>query len=110
MTERRLRVRVRRAAMATVLTALAMTGPEPAGARGLYDFSADGVVIWSDPRRDAVLVGFGYPGQGFESDRSEEYGFFQCDDYFDSILWHHGRNAATGIVGWVPACNLTDAD
>ncbi|MBB5778217.1 hypothetical protein [Nonomuraea jabiensis] len=110
MTERRLRVRVRRAAMATVLTALAMTGPAPAGARGRYDFAAVGVVIWSDPRRDAILVGFGYPGQGFESDWSEERGHYQCDDYFDSILWHHGRNAATGIVGWVPACNLVDAD
>ncbi|MET7334173.1 hypothetical protein [Nonomuraea sp. NPDC005650] len=110
MTQRRLGVRIRRAAMAAVLTALAMTGPEPAGARGLYDFGADGVVIWREPRGDSVLVGFGYPGQGFESDRSEEFGLYQCDDYFDSILWHHGRNAATGVVGWVPACGLADAD
>ncbi|TMR11604.1 hypothetical protein ETD86_35205 [Nonomuraea turkmeniaca] len=78
-------------------------------ARPQHDFAAHGVVIWSEPRPGSALAGLGYPGEGFESDRSEEREHFSCGP-FDSTLWHHGHNATTGIIGWVPACHLLDPD
>ncbi|GAA2210258.1 hypothetical protein GCM10009850_057170 [Nonomuraea monospora] len=105
---------IRRATTAGLLTLLALSGLLPAGAtqaqaRRLYDFGAQGVIIWSEPRSGSGRNGLGYAGQGFESDRSEEHGLYRCDN-FESTLWHHGTNATTGIVGWVPACNLADPD
>lgn len=102
----------KRATMAGLLTALtlgALIPAETAQARRLYDFGAQGVIIWSEPRGGSGRNGLGFAGQGFESDRSEEHGLYRCDN-FESTLWHHGRNATTGVVGWVPACNLADTD
>lgn len=98
----------------TLLTPLVLGGAgvpaEAAAPAGfLYDFGARDVVIWSEPREGSGRNGLGGPGQGFESNRSEEHDFFSCG-HFDSTLWHHGRNVHTGVIGWVPACNLTDSD
>ncbi|WP_043631827.1 hypothetical protein [Nonomuraea candida] len=95
-----------------LLAPLALAGPAPAAAARsgpLHDFGAPGVVIWSEPRAGSGRNGLGHPGQGFVSDRSEEHGPFRCGP-FDSVLWHHGTNATTGIIGWVPACALIDDD
>ncbi|MFC4115971.1 hypothetical protein [Nonomuraea zeae] len=103
---------IRRATIAGLLTALALGGlvhAQAAQARRLYDFGAQGVIIWSEPRAGSGRNGLGYAGQGFDSDRSEEHGLYRCD-HFESTLWYHGRNATTGVVGWVPACNLADPD
>ncbi|NUP00509.1 MAG: hypothetical protein HOV96_04630 [Nonomuraea sp.] len=81
-----------------------------AAARYRYDFRSPEVVIWSEPRNGATPAGTGSPGDGFDSDRSEEHETFRCDDLFDSSLWHHGTDATTGTVGWVPACYLDDPD
>ncbi|MEV0995387.1 hypothetical protein [Nonomuraea sp. NPDC050202] len=107
-------MRITRATTAGLLALLVLSGLVPAGAtqaqaRRLYDFGAQGVIIWSEPRAGSGRNGLGYAGQGFESDRSEEHGLYRCD-HFESTLWHHGTNATTGIVGWVPACNLADPD
>ncbi|MFB4281947.1 MULTISPECIES: hypothetical protein [unclassified Nonomuraea] len=103
---------IRRATMAGLLAALTLGGlvpAETAQARRLYDFGAQGVIIWSEPRAGSGRNGLGYAGQGFEANRSEEHGLYRCDN-FESTLWHHGRNVTTGVVGWVPACNLADPD
>ncbi|GAA4990767.1 hypothetical protein HD597_008077 [Nonomuraea thailandensis] len=107
-------MRITRATTAGLLTLVALSGLVAAGAtqaqaRRPYDFGAQGVIIWSEPRAGSGRNGLGYAGQGFESDRSEEHGLYRCGP-FESTLWHHGTNATTGIVGWVPACNLTDSD
>ncbi|TDD17003.1 hypothetical protein [Nonomuraea diastatica] len=101
---------IKNVTMAGALTGLVMTGvqTQSAEAGDVHDFGALGVVIWSEPRAGSGRAGVGYAGQGFESDRSEEHGLYRCD-FFESTLWHHGRNVATGVVGWVPACNLTDS-
>lgn len=82
----------------------------PAEARFRYDFRSPEVVLWSEPRNGADPVGVGRPGDGFDSDRSEEHESYRCDALFDSTLWHHGTDATTGTVGWVPACYLDDPD
>jgi hypothetical protein len=103
-------VRIRRAAMATLLAALAGLAPaQVARAASLYDFGGQSVIIWSEPRAGSTRVGLGLPGQGFQSDRSKEGELYRCD-CFDSTLWHHGRNTTTGAVGWVAACDLVDTD
>lgn len=73
------------------------------------DFAYQGVVIWNEPRAGSHRNGLGYPGQGFDIDRVEEHGLYRCDQG-QSTQWSHGRNVATGVVGWVPACNLADPD
>lgn len=101
-------VRIRRAAMAAVL--LAVLAPSHAAqAAFLYDFGARDVIIWSEPRAGSTPVGLGQPGEGFESEWSQEREPYQCE-WFDSVLWHHGRNTTTGVAGWVPACELDDSD
>ncbi|MCF6472058.1 hypothetical protein FAF44_27235 [Nonomuraea sp. MG754425] len=107
-------MRIRRVTTAGLLTLVALSGPLPAGAtqaraRIIYDFAAQGVVIWSEPRAGSDRNGLGHPGQGFESYRSEEHEPYRCDR-FESTLWHHGFNATTGVIGWVPACHLADPD
>ncbi|MFC4013525.1 hypothetical protein ACFOY2_40295 [Nonomuraea purpurea] len=104
-------MRVRGVTMAGLLTALSLTGPhaQAAEARRLYDFAAQGVIIWSEPWAGSTRAGLGYPGQGFVSDYSEEHDLYRCGD-FDATLWYHGHNATTAVVGWVPGCNLADPD
>jgi hypothetical protein len=70
-----------------------------------HEFRTDEVVIWSEPKAGSLQVGIGHLGDGFVSDRSEAHERFRCDAY-ESTLWHHGSNATTGAVGWVPACDL----
>ncbi|PZG12844.1 hypothetical protein [Nonomuraea aridisoli] len=94
---------ITRVAVAGLLASAALTGLR-------YDFAAHGVVIWAEPRAGSVRNGVGHPGHGFEPNRSEEHGLYRCDAHFDSTLWYHGRDATTGVVGWVPACHLTDDD
>ncbi|MEU1388975.1 MULTISPECIES: hypothetical protein [unclassified Nonomuraea] len=100
----------RGAVAAGLLAVVTVGGAGPAQARYRYDFRSREVVIWSEPKGGAAQVGVGRPGQGFDSDRSEEHELFRCDDAFDSTLWHHGTDATTGVVGWVPACHLDDPD
>ncbi|MFI7639378.1 hypothetical protein [Nonomuraea sp. NPDC049400] len=103
-------MRIRRAATATLLATLTGLAPaQAARAASLYDFAGQGVIIWSEPRAGSTPVGLGHPGQGFESDRSQEHEPYRCD-LFDSTLWHHGRNVTTGVAGWVAACDLVDTD
>ncbi|MCK2219525.1 hypothetical protein MF672_037895 [Actinomadura sp. ATCC 31491] len=105
-------MRVVRTITAGLLGALALglpaTVPAAQAAR-IYDFAVPGVIIWNGPSASSGRNGLGYPGQGFAPDRSEEHELYRCDQ-FESTLWHHGRNLATGVVGWVPACNLADPD
>ncbi|GAA3216277.1 hypothetical protein [Nonomuraea helvata] len=103
-------MRIRRATTATLLAALTGLAPaQAARAASLYDFAGQGVIIWSEPTAGSPRVGLGNPGEGFVSDRSEEREPYRCA-WFDSVLWHHGRNATTGAAGWVAACDLVDAD
>ncbi|MEO3872430.1 hypothetical protein ABGB18_26755 [Nonomuraea sp. B12E4] len=103
---------VRRVTMTGLLMAMSLSGlltAQAASAARLYDFAAQGVIIWSQPRAGSSRNGLGYAGQGFQSDRVERHALYQCD-HFASDEWHHGRNVTTGVVGWVPACNLADPD
>ncbi|GGT36545.1 hypothetical protein ACFFV7_28470 [Nonomuraea spiralis] len=104
------RTLARGAVAAGLLAALTMGGAGPAEARYRYDFRSPEVAIWSEPKGGAAQVGVGRPGDGFDSDYSEEHERYQCDDLYDSTLWHHGTDAATGVVGWVPACHVDDPD
>jgi hypothetical protein len=81
----------------------------PSSARPVYDFAAPEVVIWSEPRAGARPHGLGRPGEGFASNREEEHEPYRCGPY-ETTLWHHGHNATTGVIGWVPACDLLDFD
>ncbi|MCG5218501.1 hypothetical protein [Streptosporangium sp. KLBMP 9127] len=72
------------------------------------DFALPGVIIWRQPTSQSSRNGLGYPGQGFQIDRVEIHGNYACQTGLSSNQWSHGRNLATGVVGWVPACNLAD--
>ncbi|MEW9547734.1 hypothetical protein [Nonomuraea sp. NPDC050783] len=105
-------MRITHVVTAGLLGATALGGPvavPAARAARVYDYAVPGVIIWSRPAAGSGRNGLGHPGQGFESDRSEEHGPYRCGP-FETVLWHHGRNATTGVVGWVPACNLADPD
>ncbi|MEV4806150.1 hypothetical protein AB0K18_39630 [Nonomuraea sp. NPDC049421] len=78
-------------------------------ARPAYDFAAPGVAIRAEPAAGARVHGFGQPGEGFASNREEEHEAYACGPY-ETTLWHHGHNASTGVIGWVPACDLLDSD
>ena len=72
------------------------------------DFRVPGVVIWDNPLTTARRVGLGYPGQKFDAIRgSGPWDYYRCDNGVTSNFWIYGRNVATGVVGWVPDCNLT---
>ncbi|MEV0660794.1 hypothetical protein ACIBI3_11495 [Actinomadura luteofluorescens] len=72
------------------------------------DFRVPGVVIWDNPLNTARRVGLGYPGQKFDAIRgSGPWDYYSCDNGVTSNFWIYGRNMATGVVGWVPDCNLT---
>lgn len=71
------------------------------------DFAVPGVIIWNEPREGSGRNGQGYPGQWFDTDRAEEHALYRCDNG-QSTRWFHGRNVKTGVVGWVPGCNLAD--
>ncbi|MFB4317398.1 hypothetical protein [Actinomadura sp. 21ATH] len=97
-------------AMATALTAgatataaQAAAGPPPG--QGGHDFAYAGVIIWAEPRAGSTQTGRGYPGQGWRTDRVEQHAEYQCETH-STDWWHYGRNLATGVVGWVPGCNL----
>ncbi|MFG1612879.1 hypothetical protein ACGFI3_08965 [Nonomuraea wenchangensis] len=107
--QRQARTRVTRTAAAGLLGLLALGGPAPASAARLYDFAVPDVVIRSEPTASSVQVGLGQPGQSFALYRSEEHELYSCGP-FESTLWHHGRNLATDVTGWVPACNTDDPD
>ncbi|MEV4287180.1 hypothetical protein AB0K40_16885 [Nonomuraea bangladeshensis] len=113
MTERsrqgQARLRVTRTATAGLLGALALGGPAPVSAARLYDFAVPDVVIRSEPTASSGQVGLGQPGESFALHRSEEHELYRCGP-FGSTLWHHGRNLATGVTGWVPACDTDDPD
>ena len=55
-------------------------------------FAVNGGRIWSQPGR-GVIRGLGYRGQGF------------CVDG-QSGSYYHGRNQATGVVGWTHYTNV----
>lgn len=104
---------VRQSAVAGLLACAALGGlltAPPAGALQMHDFTVAGVAIRAEPRAGAAPNGLGNPGEGFEPNRSAEHELYRCDERFDSTLWYHGRNATTGVVGWVPACHLIDPD
>ncbi|TDD08772.1 hypothetical protein [Nonomuraea diastatica] len=63
-----------------------------------FDFRVPGVRIFARPDGGPTRQGLGYPGQGFEVDNFAAGAPYTCD-------WEHGRNVATGVVGWVPSCN-----
>ncbi|MEU9838568.1 hypothetical protein AB0C69_05020 [Actinomadura sp. NPDC048032] len=76
--------------------------------RAYPDFRVPGVVIWDNPLNTARRVGLGYPGQKFDAIRgSGPWDYYSCDNGVTSNFWIYGRNMATGVVGWVPDCNLT---
>lgn len=79
-------------------------------ARRLLDFGVQGAIIWNEPRAGSGRNGLGYAGQGFDSDRQEEHALYQCGNGQSTHTWFHGRNVTTGVVGWVPGCNLADPD
>jgi hypothetical protein len=103
----------RASAIAAVFAAGLLCAPAAPASAGvpqvkrLYDYAAQGVIIWSDPWAGSGRNGLGYTGQGFESDRVEVHGTYRCD-LSASDAWHHGRNVTTGVLGWVPACDLAD--
>ncbi|MEU6793730.1 hypothetical protein ABZ907_18680 [Nonomuraea wenchangensis] len=107
--QRRARLRVTRTTAAGLLGLLALGGPAPVSAARLYDFAVPDVVIWSEPAAGSGRLGLGQPGESFALHRSEEHELYRCGR-FESTLWHHGRNLATGVTGWVPACNTDDPD
>ncbi|MGI5207522.1 hypothetical protein ACQEU6_38840 [Spirillospora sp. CA-108201] len=82
---------------------------QPKGIDKRYaDFRVAGVVIWDNPLNTANRVGLGYPGQKFDAIRgSGPWDYYRCDNGVTSNFWIYGRNVATGVVGWVPDCNLT---
>ncbi|QYC39511.1 hypothetical protein Nocox_09455 [Nonomuraea coxensis DSM 45129] len=102
-------MRVTRTAAAGLLGVLTLSGPVPASAARLYDFAVPDVVLWSEPTASSLQNGLGQPGEGFALYRSEEHELHRCG-WFESTLWHHGRNLATGVTGWVPACDTDDPD
>ena len=70
------------------------------------DFRVPGVRIWREPRV-SIVDGLGYPGQIFDTDITDVVGgTYTCDNGVTTDIWDHGRNRATGVVGWVPICNL----
>ncbi|MGW5160442.1 hypothetical protein ACWEPN_33645 [Nonomuraea wenchangensis] len=96
-------------AVAVLSGLLALGGPAPVSAARLYDFAVPDVVIRSEPTASSGQVGLGQPGESFALHRSEEHELYRCGP-FGSTLWHHGRNLATGVTGWVPACDTDDPD
>ncbi|TDC99632.1 hypothetical protein E1292_31200 [Nonomuraea deserti] len=70
-----------------------------------YDFRVPGVRIFARPDGGSTRNGLGYPGQGFEVDNFAAGAPYTCDNGVTTSDWEHGRNVATGVVGWVPSCN-----
>jgi hypothetical protein len=67
------------------------------------------VIIWSEPETgpNSMRKGLGYPKQLFNCDYgTEQGGTYACDNGVTTPIWRHGTDAATGIIGWVPDCNL----
>ena len=80
----------------------------PAGGTGTGrgDFRVPGVIIWSEANGNSIHKGLGYPGQGFAVDDIVAGGSYTCDNNETTVIWNHGHNIATGVTGWVPACNI----
>ncbi len=75
----------------------------------VYDFRVPGVIIWSEPDTgpNSIRSGLGYPNQLFNCDKGTfDGGPYTCDNGVTTSTWRHGTDAATGITGWVPDCNL----
>ncbi|TDE30795.1 hypothetical protein E1295_40775 [Nonomuraea mesophila] len=70
-----------------------------------FDFRVPGVRIFARPDGRSTRHGLGYPGQGFEVDGFAAGTPYTCDNGVTTSDWEHGRNVATGVVGWVPSCN-----
>lgn len=66
-------------------------GAEVAGAQAY--FKVNGARIRTQPNTTSTIVGLGYAGQGFCVDRV-------------SGAFYHGRNQATGVVGWTHNSNV----
>ncbi|MDH6577300.1 hypothetical protein [Kitasatospora sp. MAP5-34] len=69
------------------------------------EFFVPGVIIWSAPDGQSTRLGLGYPGQGFAVDDNADGSNYTCD-LTSTTFWLHGQDIATGVVGWVPSCNL----
>jgi hypothetical protein len=70
------------------------------------DFRAPGVIIWSQFGGGGVRLGLGYPGQGFNFFDEANSNAYKCTNGVTSTWWFDGTDEATGVTGWVPACNL----
>ncbi|GAA5037951.1 hypothetical protein HNP84_003232 [Thermocatellispora tengchongensis] len=71
-----------------------------------WDFRVPGVRIFLRAHAGSPVLGLGYPGQGFETERFDWGPEYVCDNGSIATLWGYGRNLATGVRGFVPSCNL----
>ena len=62
------------------------------------------------PKRAACFrpaTGLGYPGQEFVVEDHLNGERYVCEGGESQDLWYYGRNAATGVRGWVNYCNIS---
>lgn len=71
-----------------------------------WDFTTDGVRIFSAADPNSPVNGLGYYQQGADLHRWVYGPEYRCD-YGSSALWGEVTNLATGVTGWVPECNLS---
>lgn len=95
------------AAGASTSSAAETTASAAEAAQGRFTFRFSGVIIWSQPNPRSVRRGLGYPGQEFVVEDHLNGERYVCEGGESQDLWYYGRNAATGVRGWVNYCNIS---